>query len=181
MPTCPEPAEGVPTVLRAVEKLNILSTSIGSVIPEGAKSACGGESRKKNSLLDTPSTSLRVVSPSALLRTVSLSNGLSNHGSRLRLVRYDVWGPCQDFPVACLAWPAEVLAKAGPQCLLNSACCQLLAARFPMPPARPASSEGCAHIPLPGCGRQTWATERSDHRLQLSAVPREQTASLKPC
>ncbi len=32
--------------------------------------------------LDSPSTSLRVVSPSTLLRTVSLSNGLSNHGSR---------------------------------------------------------------------------------------------------
>jgi hypothetical protein len=51
--------------------------------------------------LDTPSTSLRVVSPSAMLRTVSLSNGLSNglsnHGSRLRLVRYDVWGPFPGF------------------------------------------------------------------------------------
>ena len=33
-------------------------------------------------LLDSPSASLRVVSPSTLLRTVSLSNGLSNHGSR---------------------------------------------------------------------------------------------------
>jgi hypothetical protein len=32
--------------------------------------------------LDSPSTSLRMVSPSTLLRTVSLSNGLSNHGSR---------------------------------------------------------------------------------------------------
>jgi hypothetical protein len=32
--------------------------------------------------LDSPSTWLRVVSPSTLLRTVSLSNGLSNHGSR---------------------------------------------------------------------------------------------------
>ena len=42
----------------------------------------GGESRKNNWLLDTPSTSLRVASPWTLLRTVSLSNGLSNHGSR---------------------------------------------------------------------------------------------------
>jgi hypothetical protein len=32
---------------QTAEKLNILSTSIRSVIPEGAKSACGGESRKK--------------------------------------------------------------------------------------------------------------------------------------
>ena len=46
----------------------MLSASTKSVIPE---SAAGGypESREKNSLLDTPSTSLRVVS-------------LSNHGSR---------------------------------------------------------------------------------------------------
>ena len=77
MPTCPEPAEGVPTVLRAVEKLNILSTSIGSVIPEGAKSACGGESRKNNILLDT--------------------------GSRLRLARYDVCSRFQAFSAACYA------------------------------------------------------------------------------
>jgi len=49
---------------QAAEKLSIFSTSITSVIPEGAKSACGGESRKNNSLLDT--------------------------GSRLCLVRYDV-------------------------------------------------------------------------------------------
>jgi hypothetical protein len=32
--------------------------------------------------LDSPSTALRVVSPSTLLRTMSLSNGLSNHGLR---------------------------------------------------------------------------------------------------
>jgi hypothetical protein len=46
------------------EKLKVLSVSSKSVIPEVAKSACGGESRENNSLLDT--------------------------GSRLRLVRYDV-------------------------------------------------------------------------------------------
>jgi len=80
---------GAPGVYRASEKVYILSESSKSVIPEGAKSACGGESRKVTSILDTPSTSLRVVSPSTLLRTVSLSNGLSNHGSRLRLFRYD--------------------------------------------------------------------------------------------
>jgi hypothetical protein len=60
---------------QAAEKLNILSTSITSVIPEGAQSACGGESRKNNSLLDT--------------------------GSRLRLVRYDVWGRFQAFSAIC--------------------------------------------------------------------------------
>ena len=60
---------------QVAEKLNILSTSIRSVIPEDAKSACGGESRKNNSLLDT--------------------------GSRLRLVRHDVWGRFQAFSAAC--------------------------------------------------------------------------------
>ena len=39
------------------------------------------EAQNAITVLDSPSTSLRVVSPSALLRTVSLSNGLSNHGS----------------------------------------------------------------------------------------------------
>ena len=48
----------------AVEKLNVLRVSTKSVIPEVAKSACGGESRENNSLLDT--------------------------GYRLRLARYDV-------------------------------------------------------------------------------------------
>jgi hypothetical protein len=59
----------------AAEKLGILSTSGKSVIPEVAKSACGGESRKNNTLMDT--------------------------GSRLRLVRYDVWGRFQTFSAAC--------------------------------------------------------------------------------
>ena len=53
------------------ETLNVLSVSTTSVIPE---SASGGypESRENNSLLDT--------------------------GSRLRLVRYDVWSFFQAFP-----------------------------------------------------------------------------------
>ena len=49
--------------------------SIRSVIPEAAKYACGGESSKNNSPLDT--------------------------GSRLRLVRYDVWDRFQDYSAAC--------------------------------------------------------------------------------
>jgi hypothetical protein len=65
------------------------------VIPEVVKSACGGESRVEEGLLDTPSTSLKVVSPSTWLRTVSWSNGLSNHGSRLRRLRYDISVLCQ--------------------------------------------------------------------------------------
>jgi hypothetical protein len=53
-----------------------LQGSSKSVILEVAKSACGGESRNKDILLDTPSTLLRTVSLSN-----GLSNGLSNHGS----------------------------------------------------------------------------------------------------
>ena len=56
---------------------NPFITNTDFVIPEAAKPACGGESRADEGLLDTPSTSLRVVS-------------LSNHGSRLRSVRHDV-------------------------------------------------------------------------------------------
>ena len=56
---------------------NPFITSTDSVIPEAAKPACGGESRADEGLLDTPSTSLRVVN-------------LSNHGSRLRRVGYDI-------------------------------------------------------------------------------------------
>ena len=74
---------------QADKKLNVLSVSTKTVIPEVAKSACGGEYRENNRLLDTPSTLLRVVS-------------LSNHGSQLRLVRYDVWGLSQAFSSACL-------------------------------------------------------------------------------
>ena len=57
-------------------KLKIQTESIKSVIPKSGVGGCP-ESRNKDRLVDTPSTSLRVVS-------------LSNHGSRLRLVRYDV-------------------------------------------------------------------------------------------
>jgi hypothetical protein len=42
-----------------------------------------------------PSTWLRVVSPSTLLRTVSLSNGLSNH------LKFDFWCLACDEPFGC--------------------------------------------------------------------------------
>ena len=61
------------------EKLGILSLPTTSVIPE-APERLGGIPYN-HSLLATPST---------LLRTVSLSNGLMNHGSRLRLLRDDM-------------------------------------------------------------------------------------------
>ena len=67
----------------------------------GSREATIRNLERNNGLLDTPSTSLRVVSPSTLLRTVSLSNGLSNHGSRLRLVQYDVWGRFPAYSAAC--------------------------------------------------------------------------------
>jgi hypothetical protein len=56
---------------------NPFITSTDYVIPEVAKPACGGESSADEGFLDTPSTLLRVVS-------------LSNHGSRLRRVGYDI-------------------------------------------------------------------------------------------
>ena len=61
--------------MQADEKLNVLSVSSKSVIPESAAGGCP-ESRENNSLLDT--------------------------GSRLRLVRYDVWGLFQAFSSACI-------------------------------------------------------------------------------
>jgi len=60
---------------QAAKKLGIFSANVKSVIPEVAKSACGGESRKNNTLMDT--------------------------GSRLRLVRYDVWAVSPTFSEAC--------------------------------------------------------------------------------
>jgi hypothetical protein len=50
--------------------LRVMSDMIRHPVSEPSKKA-----------LDSLSTLLRVVSPSTLLRTVSLSNGLPNHGS----------------------------------------------------------------------------------------------------
>ena len=54
----------------------------GQVPQSGTRAGIQKEFDHIGPSLDSPSTSLRVVSPSTLLRTVSLSNGLSNHGSR---------------------------------------------------------------------------------------------------